>query len=429
MIRNILLALRSWTGIPLLIMVMIGLWASPAVSASPAAEKSFALGVRAFQAGDMEAALIAFERARLLGITDSRVFYNLGVVNYRLQRFGKAKADFEWASRFADAREVSWYNLGLVAAQQGRLLDAIEWFEQVKESAAPESVKGLARDARNWVGGLIAERAHPQLRLSSGYNSNPTALNDATQAPDAGKGSAYLDALMSYDTRRVLIGSAGIRATTTAYYSNYFAVNEANSGLLSVGTKLDQPLGGGLLDFTLQGGRSWYGGNVYQDFGDFLGRYGRRFGQYSGSIAYQQGLFESREGADAGLEGSQKAILASFGGDFEYFRFGFGFRHETNYRDSPDFSPDGNEATVNLKYLPSRRNVFEIEYTRRDRRYPLNASIPRKDNFRQIVVQWKHLWANGVFLQTVAQDIANDSSAPDFTFRQQIYSAGFGLEY
>jgi len=410
-------------------MACLAFAAEPGARTPSAADQAFAKGVQAFQAGHLADALTAFENARRLGRRDSHVYYNLGSVYYRLRRFDQAKNNFHLAARFPDAQALSWYNLGLVAVQQDRLLDAIEWFERVAALSGPDPVRRLAGDARDWARRQLAAGPQPWFQLQAGYNDNVVALGDAVEFELAGQGAQFLEGALRYDGRRRGLGSAGARGRADFYFSNFSGLSTANVRVGQLGLLLDWPTQNGLWDLLLLGGHSWYGGDDYQDFHELLAQYGLQRGRLRGRVGYRVTGYRSREAAAPGLEGTRRRGLLDVGLWFDHWRVSGGYSRETNSRDSPDFSPRRDEWRAGLQFLPSRRNTFELMRSWRDSTYEDGATVTRRDELSTLDVVWTYRWPRGGFFRLALQENRNASDDPKFAFTQHIYSAGVGLSY
>jgi hypothetical protein len=90
-------------------------------------------GMAAYEAGDYERALTAFERAQKEHGTDPRVHYNKGLVLHRLGRTDEAKAAFGRAQELDRSGEYEariHYNLGTIAAVNGQKEEAVREFRK-----------------------------------------------------------------------------------------------------------------------------------------------------------------------------------------------------------------------------------------------------------------------------------------------------------
>lgn len=142
----------------------------------------FGRGQAAFKRGDYRAAARYYEKARTAGLAKIAVYYNLGVVYYKLGRYGKSRRNFEIVSRDRGMADIGYYNLGLIAVRVGNADKAQQYFTMTLEISrnaklrllAKRALRALAGDARS--GFFVA---------AYGYDSNVTAATTGAAAgPD-----------------------------------------------------------------------------------------------------------------------------------------------------------------------------------------------------------------------------------------------------
>jgi hypothetical protein len=143
------------------------------------AAQRFKAGSSAFQAGNYEAALEAFEAAVAAGLSGPAVHFNIGVTAYRLERYPDAIAAFEEVARTPAMAGLAYYNLGLVAVRQNASERARRWFSTVEQVTNDQRLRGLAATQlaelpppyeRNWLG---------YATFAAGYDDNVALVADA----------------------------------------------------------------------------------------------------------------------------------------------------------------------------------------------------------------------------------------------------------
>ena len=82
-------------------------------------ELSFETGVALTREGRFNDALVHFLAAEQGGDRSARLYFNLGVVNYRLQRYDAARDAFARAAEDPETADLAQYNRGLVALADG----------------------------------------------------------------------------------------------------------------------------------------------------------------------------------------------------------------------------------------------------------------------------------------------------------------------
>lgn len=145
------------------------------------ARQQMQAGIVAFNRGDLEQARSLLEAASAQGLESSALHYNLGVVYYRLERYGLAREQFRILLG-TPHEDLARYNLGLVAQAQGHDREARNWFQQVAQSAQQEKLRRLAR--LQLQSGATASTPAPRswlgfAALTTGYEDNLALLPDS----------------------------------------------------------------------------------------------------------------------------------------------------------------------------------------------------------------------------------------------------------
>lgn len=153
-------------------------------------QTDFLVGVEAFHAGDYEAALEGFQRARAAGFKAPTLEFNLGLSQYKLGRYAQAGAVFQQLLGNPEFADVAEFHLGLVAAQLGQTDAAVAHLRKVERGARSPKLKALAQTALERILGRPApSRSSVYLSGGLGYDSNPVLLSDGAgrvpgQGPD-----------------------------------------------------------------------------------------------------------------------------------------------------------------------------------------------------------------------------------------------------
>jgi hypothetical protein len=126
------------------------------VHAQAAADPAFEAGVALTRRGEFDRALTQFLAAETAGDRSARLYFNLGVVNYRLGRFAQARAAFGRAAEDPETADLANYNRGLVAMAMDDRSGAAFWFDRVEREAREPSLRRLAQVALERVVGRAA---------------------------------------------------------------------------------------------------------------------------------------------------------------------------------------------------------------------------------------------------------------------------------
>jgi Ca-activated chloride channel family protein len=152
------LALTPRLGVALLLSLGLALAAPTRLPAADRAETFVVRGLDAFAAGDDEAALQAFLRARVEAPDSPELLFDVGAASYRLGRFARARELFARAAAAAQAptlRARSLYNQGNAAYRDGDAAAAMACYEA---ALAIDPADADARANLDWLRARQAAR-------------------------------------------------------------------------------------------------------------------------------------------------------------------------------------------------------------------------------------------------------------------------------
>jgi tetratricopeptide (TPR) repeat protein len=157
---------------------------------NPAAE--FDRALKAFRAGDYNAALQGFLRAQAAGMDRPALHYNLGVTYYKLERYAEAESVFQALMKNPEHAPLAGYNLGLIAMKQGRDRVAARMFRRTAATAENPKLKALAVAALDRLG-AVAEPS-PWRGFASahaGHDGNAVLAAEAETVGASGRSDSY----------------------------------------------------------------------------------------------------------------------------------------------------------------------------------------------------------------------------------------------
>lgn len=203
--------------------ILLALASAGFAATESAPAEAFEAGSRAFAAAEWESALGHFRRARDAGMPGPAVWYNIGVCQYRLGRYGEATETFRSiVDRFPAMAPLAEYNAGLALAQQEKY-EAARAALRRAAAAGDDRVAGLA--------GAMLDRLPPEAAdpvpgrqrwtvfadFSAGFDDNVALLDEsvlpAGESTDSPFGSFF--GQLSTPSRR------GWQATGSAYAVRY----------------------------------------------------------------------------------------------------------------------------------------------------------------------------------------------------------------
>jgi|GEM_PF-510645 len=194
-------------------------------------------GTRLFKAGQYEKALEAFLDAQQQGYKSGELFYNLGASLFKLERYEEAQTAFEKAADFPETRELSLFNMGLIADKLGNRSAAIDRFMQVIDETDDERLTRLAGTALSRLQGTPVHNSwFGLLSFDIGYDDNVTLLPDTLLVASSQQDDLFVDAY-AYANRR-LSGDEkqGLSLDTSLFVQKYqqltrYDMADLNAGL------------------------------------------------------------------------------------------------------------------------------------------------------------------------------------------------------
>src|SRR5260370_23854946 len=114
------------------------------VGAATPGEQALDQGIKAFRAGNYQAALQSFLDARQAGLDTPGLRYDLGATYYRLGRYAEAEREFQALAPDPKWAPLASYNLGLTAPRAGRPQQAIAYFGEAHRTTADPNLRALA---------------------------------------------------------------------------------------------------------------------------------------------------------------------------------------------------------------------------------------------------------------------------------------------
>lgn len=228
-----------------------------AMAAEVSGTSDFDAGVQAFRQGNLVEAQRHFERVKANGASSPSLFYNLGVVYFRLGELESAETVFLKLLETPHA-PLAHYNLGLVKQKMGNSGDARQWFQRAASPDSPEEVQALARRQ-------LADMAEPSpfkpilgsgyLAVAGGYDDNIAGTPDAESSDREG---GFADILT---VGNVQLGASDVGLHGVAYTRQYPGNAAFDNSYLSTGASWLKRLEGGELTSTLNLSASWFGGD------------------------------------------------------------------------------------------------------------------------------------------------------------------------
>jgi hypothetical protein len=205
-----------------------------------AAQEAFDSAVDLTRDGRFEEARDAFERARIAGDDSSRLWFNLGVVQYRLHQFDAAREAFTVAARDPETADLAHYNLGLVAMAAGDSSTAAQWFTVVGREAQGTELRQLAAAALVRLNGS-ARVSRGSLMIVRGRDSDVVLPVGSLADTASSVRDDYWEARAAWSTP-VLDAVPELEVHLAGYADEYDSVEDANIGVIEGGVEWRGPV-------------------------------------------------------------------------------------------------------------------------------------------------------------------------------------------
>ncbi len=200
-------------------------WPHGADAADP--QSDLDAGIQAFRASQLERARVLFLRAADAGLDSPRLFYNLGVVHYRLDDPETAQGYFRRAAEDDGTRQIAEYNLARCAQALGRMADAALWYERAAAGDDPR-ISALARRAASALEPRLRQPWSLEARLSGGFDSAVVGLVDQVTSQPTDEADVLHEVQAVADYLGPSRDWGELAARMHVYHLGYDSVHQAN---------------------------------------------------------------------------------------------------------------------------------------------------------------------------------------------------------
>jgi hypothetical protein len=232
----------------LIIAVLLVFTTAGTVQSADDADNSFQAGLKAFRSGDYQNALGHFEEARRLGLNRPGLDFNLGVSYYKVQDYPLARDAFIRAATNTNIRPLAYYNLGLVELRLDNRQAATRWFREARAATQNEDLKSLAErmlaklEGQPGIDTVKTAKAWwlSSVSLNTGYDDN---LIDPTDQSGSNTGDGFTELFALTGGPLTGTFNDGIRFDLSAYAIRYQDIDAYNMNVLRGGLSSNKPLG------------------------------------------------------------------------------------------------------------------------------------------------------------------------------------------
>lgn len=227
----------------------------------------FDRGVAAFRDHEYVEALRLFEQAQSEGLEGNKLYYNLGVIYYKLNRFADANHAFLNISGDPEMEALARYNLGLVALKQNKTKQAVEWFNKARDISKSDKVTRLCVEQLRRLGYSVPHNGRKSppgfglIRGSLGYDDNAILQADTLTTSAANKGDGYFEFLAYGNKQIAQIGNKVVQIEGSLFDIHYSDLGDYDVDDLFTGAILENQLDSWTLNTELSQDVTFVGGN------------------------------------------------------------------------------------------------------------------------------------------------------------------------
>lgn len=387
----------------------------------------FADGERAFAAGEYAEALRFFSAAREAGSVGPSSYYNIGVCQYRLGRYGEAEATFaQLAAEFPAMRELAEYNRGLALRADGDLAGAGVAFERARASTDDKIVAlANAQLAQIRATPVVDEPAWTGYFSGGiGYDDNVALLNELVLA--SSEASSPLAELLGVLTRD--FGARPLRFDASAYAVHYPDVGDFDQTALRLSLEAEIALGQWRFFVGPTLGRSTLDGDGFEELVGADARLRRAFGD--GFVFEARAVYDDTSAADsrfAYLDGSHRLLRLSVQ-HTGAARIRFGYDVEREDRADPGVSPSRERLGLVYQRRLSAAWSTDAAVTYRTSSYSA-ASVPREEQLLELTFVVRRALGPNWTVGLEYQSFDNDSTVEDFAYDGQRFAFGLSRSF
>jgi len=140
----------------------------------------FVEAIRAAKLGELQKAKELFEKSRQENYKNPKLFYNLGVVYYKLKMFPEAKNEFSHLIKNKLLNELAFYNLALIEIKLNNEQEAMYWLNQVIKHNNRPKIRKMTFSLMQRIQGnpnpafLSKQQYTDKQNLAFAFNKKPT---------------------------------------------------------------------------------------------------------------------------------------------------------------------------------------------------------------------------------------------------------------
>ncbi|GFE81941.1 hypothetical protein GCM10011487_39410 [Steroidobacter agaridevorans] len=395
------------------ILALLFVSSAPAFAYSEAATQQFRSGSTAFQAGDYQKALSAFESALAQGMSTPALHFNIGVAAYRVGNYARAETAFKEVANTPAMAGLAYYNLGLVELKRNDSAAANRWFSRVEGATEDARLRQLAAaqlgdvqpaaPTRQWVG---------YAGFGVGHDDNVALVSNSDVLGISDKADNFAEAQLAFSTP---LGESSWRLDAGAMLVDYQDLDSFDQAGLQGGARYRWQLADWTNDAGVQLGYTTLDGSGFESRRAVFIQTGRELR----ADLYVRGRyrFSDIDGLEEfdGLTGRRHELGAFLDWTRADWDFSFGYRFEIGDYDDDSLSATRHELSFDAEYgfatdwsllaeASRRRSDYDSDINGNEQRTELALGLTRI-----LTSRWQ------VFLRYAYTNNDADAAAYDYT--------------
>lgn len=235
----------------------------PLTAYAESAAESLHAGIEAFRDNQLRRARSFFLQALSGGLQSGKLYYNLGVVHYRLAEYTDARQFFVLAAEYPGYQQVAHYNLARCAVKLEQHEVAKGWYSRAAEGK-DQRIADLALRARQQVQPRREPAVTARLSWAGGFDSSVVGLVDQVTSDPTDAADIFYE--LSAQVRGDVPLSVWplMQAGVSLYALEYDSVEQAGLKSLAVDVLGGDTLNLSQLRWGLYLGHEWLGSDAFQ---------------------------------------------------------------------------------------------------------------------------------------------------------------------
>lgn len=388
----------------------------PFVTCAQTAEDYFHKGMQLFQSNRLTDAKAAFEKARDLGMQNERLYFNIGVIHYKLGLYQSAYDAFQKSLTLPQMRFLARFNSGLCAQKLNNKPLAIENYQQAYALAMRKAQRILVRRKLVELGVQVKKSVYFSNRISLGYSDNVSFSNETlTNTSDtadyfvslSGKLHWYLSSHVSTLLSYQIYNYDKLKEYDYQNYRPAILYSDASGALaysLEIAYKQEYLDDSALMD--------WYIATVGSSY---------RISKTQIFFNYRKSRVEPVNESYLQLQGKIQNLELGVDSSYHGDSWGLKYNRESTHPDTIDYNAAlyRKKWSLHYSYAMNPNNYLRLKYSYRESFFPF-----REDTQNKYELQYLYAINAELSLALTYHELKNRSTTDAYGYTTRILSLG-----